>query len=169
MRTDRPTFFIVEVDDEKYGVELIGKFDKDTPWLSLNIDGKQYKIKLARDAEELITVTINGRNFTIRQEKTERKTQRTELAQMPSIKEVMAKIPLGRGAVTASMPGKVVAIKVNKGDHVKAGDLLCVLEAMKMENEIVAQKDGFVKEVFVSTGSGVNKGDAMFVIEPSED
>jgi acetyl-CoA/propionyl-CoA carboxylase biotin carboxyl carrier protein len=62
------------------------------------------------------------------------------------------------------MTGKIVSVKVNKGDKVKAGQVLCVIEAMKMENEITASKAGSVQEVNVSEGSSVNEGEILFVI-----
>jgi biotin carboxyl carrier protein len=69
------------------------------------------------------------------------------------------------GAVTALMPGRVVAVRVKEGDAVEAGQVLLILEAMKMENEIRAPKAGAVKSVPVSVGSNVNKGDVLAVVE----
>jgi biotin carboxyl carrier protein len=59
------------------------------------------------------------------------------------------------------LPGKVVAVKVKAGSTVKKGQVLVVLEAMKMENEIVAPRDGTVKEVYVSEGASVNVGQPL--------
>ena len=69
--------------------------------------------------------------------------------------------PAGAANVTAPMPGNIVSVKVNVGDTVKSGDVLCVLEAMKMENEIMAPKDGKVVAVSVSQGSTVSTGDVL--------
>jgi acetyl-CoA/propionyl-CoA carboxylase biotin carboxyl carrier protein len=62
------------------------------------------------------------------------------------------------------MTGKIVSVKVKKGDQVKAGQVLCVVEAMKMENEIASSKAGVVKEVYVSEGSSVSEGEPLFVV-----
>ena len=67
-------------------------------------------------------------------------------------------------AVSAPMPGTILKVNVTQGQAVKAGDVLVVLEAMKMENEIVAPCDGTVAQVVVSKGSSVNTGDALVVI-----
>jgi len=69
------------------------------------------------------------------------------------------------GAVTALMPGRVVAMRVQQGDTVEAGQVLLILEAMKMENEIRAPKAGLVKAVPVSVGSNVNKGDVLAIVD----
>lgn len=74
----------------------------------------------------------------------------------------------GSGAgtsVAAPMPGSVLAVKVNVGDSVSEGDVLLILEAMKMENEITSPASGIVKAINVSVGATVNTGDTMIVIE----
>ena len=67
-------------------------------------------------------------------------------------------------AITAPMPGAIVKVNVTAGQAVKAGDVLCVLEAMKMENDITAPKDGTVTQVVTSKGANVSTGDPLVVI-----
>ncbi len=66
--------------------------------------------------------------------------------------------------VTSPLPGNIFAIKVKEGDAVKAGDVLIVIEAMKMENEVCAPSDGVVKQIAVSKGQLVATGDTLVVI-----
>ncbi len=76
-----------------------------------------------------------------------------------------APVNLAAGETVASpMPGNILRVEVNQGDTVKAGQLLIVLEAMKMENEIVAPKDGTVVQVVTSKGSVVETGAPLVVI-----
>ena len=70
----------------------------------------------------------------------------------------------GGQSVNAPMPGNILKVAVSVGQTVKEGDLLVVLEAMKMENEIFAPKTGTVAQVLVSKGSTVNTGDTMVVL-----
>ena len=70
----------------------------------------------------------------------------------------------GGEAVNAPMPGTILKVNVSAGQSVKAGQVLVVLEAMKMENEIFAPKAGSVAQVVVSKGSSVNTGDVLVVI-----
>lgn len=71
----------------------------------------------------------------------------------------------GAGApVTAPMPGKILRVAVSVGAPVKNGDLVLVLEAMKMENEIFSPADGVVKEIRARDGETVNTGDVMMII-----
>ena len=67
-------------------------------------------------------------------------------------------------AVNAPMPGTILKVNVSQGQAVKEGDVLCVLEAMKMENEIMAPKAGTITQVVVAKGSSGNTGDALVVI-----
>ena len=70
----------------------------------------------------------------------------------------------GGEAVNAPMPGIILKVNVSAGQSVNAGDVLCVLEAMKMENEITAPKAGTVTQVAVSKGASVSTGDALVFI-----
>ena len=70
----------------------------------------------------------------------------------------------GAKQVTAPMPGTIVSVKVNVGDTVKNGDLIAILEAMKMENEIFSGVDGTVVGISVSNGDSVNSGDVLVSI-----
>ena len=66
--------------------------------------------------------------------------------------------------VTAPLPGNVLSIKVSQGAAVKEGDVLLLIEAMKMENEVAAPCDGTVKQIVVSQGQMVSTGDTLIVI-----
>ncbi len=71
----------------------------------------------------------------------------------------------GAGAVTAIMPGKIIRILVKEGDTVAAGDVVCLLEAMKMENELKAPQAGVVKVLHVQPGQDVERGAVLAEIE----
>lgn len=88
-------------------------------------------------------------------------------AAAPAPAPAAAPAPASGGAgspVTAPMPGKVLRVVVSVGAPVKNGDMVLVLEAMKMENEIFAPADGVVKEIRARDGDTVNTGDVMMVI-----
>lgn len=73
-------------------------------------------------------------------------------------------VPAGASTITAPMPGTVLDIKVKAGDSVSDGQVLLILEAMKMENEIMAPGAGKVVSVNTSNGASVNAGDVLIVL-----
>ena len=73
-------------------------------------------------------------------------------------------VPAGGVSITSPMPGKILEVAVSAGQSVKNGDVVIVLEAMKMENEIFATADGKVTDIRVSNGDTVNSGDVLVVI-----
>jgi acetyl-CoA/propionyl-CoA carboxylase biotin carboxyl carrier protein len=67
--------------------------------------------------------------------------------------------------VSAEMQGTILEVNVEEGDTVAAGDVICVLEAMKMENDVIAETGGTVTEIAVSEGDSVDQGDPLVVLE----
>jgi glutaconyl-CoA decarboxylase len=132
-------------------------------------------------------VTLNGKNYEVDVTETDAiVTGITEVpvmvaaapaaapvaapAEAPKAEEAPA-APAAPSAPTASgtqvkapMPGTILAVKASAGQAVKAGDVIVVLEAMKMENDIVAPCDGTVKEIVVTKGTTVNTDDVLAII-----
>jgi len=67
--------------------------------------------------------------------------------------------------VRAPLPGKIIAMRVDVGQSVKAGDLVCLLEAMKMENELFSPRDGIVKELLANEGDSVELDQVLVTLE----
>ena len=85
-------------------------------------------------------------------------------AAAPAPAPAAAAVTAAGEVVAAPMPGNILKVNVSQGQAVKAGDVLVVLEAMKMENEIMAPRDGSVAQVVVSKGAVVDTGAALVVL-----
>ena len=113
-------------------------------------------------------VTLKGRTYEVEVEAGEAILLDEYEAIAPSAPAAApAAAPVVTGAgepVNAPMPGNILKVNVTSGQAVKAGDVLCVLEAMKMENEIMAPKDGTVTQVLVAKGATVDTGAPLVVI-----
>ncbi len=120
-------------------------------------------------------VTLNGKNYEVEVTETDAVLLNVSEATAPAPAPVAAPAPAAAPAAAAApsaagtnvpspMPGTILSVNVAAGQAVKSGDVLLVLEAMKMENDIVAPCDGTVKQVLVSKGSTVNTDDVLVVI-----
>ncbi|MDD5923234.1 MAG: biotin/lipoyl-binding protein [Clostridia bacterium] len=107
-------------------------------------------------------VKVNGNLYEIEIEEIDASSVKGEAPK--SAPKASASVAGGE-KVTAPMPGNILAVNVANGKMVKKGDVLLVLEAMKMENEIMASKDGKISSLSVSKGATVNSGDLLCVIE----
>lgn len=83
----------------------------------------------------------------------------------PVVKEAPKSVPTGGTQITSPMPGSIFKLNVKPGDSVKRGDVVIILEAMKMENEIFAAEDAVVSSVEVTEGATVNTGDVLVILE----
>ena len=111
------------------------------------------------------TITVNGVAYDVTVEEGGSVASAPKAAAAPAAAlaaaPASAAAPAGaQGAVKVEspMPGKILAVKKNVGDAVKSGDVILVLEAMKMENDIVAPQDGTVASINVSVGDSVESG-----------
>ena len=124
--------------------EMTESFSHRTTTISGGPDGTQTR-------ERVVAVEVDGRSFDVRLHTTEppwaalgrRRRERSA-----------AGGAAGSGAVTSPMQGTVLKVLVAEGDTVTAGQVICVVEAMKMENEIAAPRDGAVTELDVTAGPG---------------
>ncbi len=105
-------------------------------------------------------ITVNGTAYSVTVEET---SAGAAPVAAPVAAPAPAAAPAAAGAlaVKAPMPGTILDVKVAAGASVKAGDVLVILEAMKMENEIVAPQDGTVSSINVNKGDAVNSGDVL--------
>lgn len=127
------------------------------------VDGIAYEVILASD-----TAIVDGQSYPIHvnglvlMPSAASPTDPALPSAMPSAKLLPQ---VGTGTVAAIMPGKIIRVLVEEGQTVEAGQSVCILEAMKMENELRAHRHGTVRAVYVKAGDDVEKGQALVEIE----
>ena len=111
-------------------------------------------------------VNVNGTSYEIEIELMSETDASAAKAAAPAASAPAAPVAAGEGEKVASpMPGTILDVKVNVGDSVKKGQVLFILEAMKMENEIMAGVDGVITSVGVTKGAAVQSGDMLCTIK----
>ena len=144
-------------------------------------NGNQYEVKIddVNEASTLAHVTVNGTKYDVEIEGGKGKPvtkpqviaapEATGLSVTPktpiATKPAAVAAPASGYKVTCPLPGTVLSLAVKEGDTVAAGQTVAVLEAMKMETNIDAERGGVVKQVLVSAGATVMEGDVLLVIE----
>jgi len=139
------------------------------------VKGIEYEVDIKEVEGNMAKVTVNGKDFDVEIKKQVKKkpvvkvpvaSVNVDKKEVPvRIQETKAKPEDVSGTpVTAPLPGTISAIKVKAGDQVKKGDVVVVLEAMKMQNGIEAEADGVVSSVAVSVGQAVSEGDLLVSI-----
>ena len=137
------------INGNKYEVEIGDIVDNIT---SVKVNGEDYKVEMEPEAEPEKKKVVLGKPAAAASEGTA--TATTDAANVNT-----------NNAVKAPLPGTIVEVKVAVGDEVQPGDVVVVLEAMKMANNLEAEKDGTVTAVCVQQGASVMEDTPLVVIE----
>ena len=130
------------------------------------IDGKEYKVQIDGVEGNIASVNVNGEAYKVEMEQeAEPEKKKVVLGQPAAASDDAEATPAANvntaNAVKAPLPGTITSIEVAVGQEVKAGDTVVVLEAMKMQNNIEAEKDGKVTAICVKPGQAVLEEDAL--------
>lgn len=139
------------------------------------VNGKEYAVEVKSCAGENAEVVVNGTQYKVKYQREEEEVNTTFVApkrqaapkagKAESATPASQAVPAGSGfRAVAPLPGTVQQIYVNVGDAVKRGQKLMMYEAMKMENNFLAEVDGTIKEVKVRVGDNIIQGAVLFVI-----
>jgi biotin carboxyl carrier protein len=143
--------------------------------IKFKIGDKQYEASVAEKEDGKVEVTVNGKAYTVEVEREAPKAKpvkvQAPVAAAPAAAPAAAAAPAPKAAPTAGattvnapLPGNIVKVVATVGQAVKPGDTLIIMEAMKMENNIVAESEGSVSRILVQVGQTVQSGDALVEI-----
>ena len=137
------------------------------------INGNLYNVVIGDIEDNIAHVEVNGTHYTVEMEKKPKAEAAPKPVARPAAKPaaaaaaapVVKPAAAAKSGVKSPLPGVILDIKVNVGDEVKKGQTIIILEAMKMENSINADKDGKVAAINVSKGESVLEGTDLVIIE----
>ncbi len=149
----------------------ISDFSRDS--ILVTINGKECRIKILNIANGAVEFLFNGKYHNVRYTESNSKIlkmlidgKEATVNLMPNVTTTKSDSTFDKGRyLTSSIPGKVISILVNKGDHVKKGDPIIVVESMKMQVRIKAHKDGVIKDIKVKEGATIARNDTIAIIE----
>ena len=122
------------------------------------VDGEEFEVELEQDGD-MWTATVEGKTFEI---------QVPDAGPAPKQRRASGGKSKKSGKVTANIPGKVVTVEVTVGQEVEEGQVVMILEAMKMQNEIQAPVSGTVTEIHCEEGQSIEANVPLLVITPPE-
>jgi len=131
------------------------------------IQGNQYDVDVKSIEGNLAQIEVNGTNYDVEIQRQVQVTKTPILVRNPVKVPEPAHMSAGTKflAVRTPLPGNILTISKKNGDPVKKGEPVLVYEAMKMENKILAEKDGFIRNMKVNPGDSILQDDILFEIE----
>ena len=134
------------------------------------ISGKQYEVEVQSFENDKAQVVVNGTQYEVDVER-EKEEAKPVIAPRPKAASASSAAPAAPAAgdangvkAVAPLPGTIMQIFVNVGDQVKRGDKILMYEAMKMENNFLAETDGVIKDIKVKVGDNVLQGAVLAII-----
>jgi glutaconyl-CoA/methylmalonyl-CoA decarboxylase subunit gamma len=149
----------VSVDGQTFGARV----ERAGPNLVVLVDGRPYYVEVGETAGRLLIVGVDGAPREVELNGGLRAARSSPRAVTPPM--TPGQSAGGDREVVAPMAGRITRVAVGEGDRVEAGDLLLILEAMKMENEIRATRPGVVRRVLPSAGDRVLDGQSLVEID----
>lgn len=133
------------------------------------ITGDEYDVHIKDIEDNIATIEVNGTKYEVVIQGEVKSTKTPRLVRKPIVQQpgeglIKKQQSTGGSAVKAPLPGTIFKINVAVGDQVKSGDKLLVMEAMKMENQILAEKDGEISVIKVKEGDSVLQDDVLLEI-----
>ncbi len=166
--------YITTIDDANFEVEIVNDHQ-------VQLNGKIYEVNFEEiSSESIYSLIVDGNSYEILISEEENDWNVLIRGTLYSaeviderekrLRDASGELALSSGEYTlhAPMPGLVIKVAVKEGKKVKKGDVLVILESMKMQNELKSPHKGTITEVNIKKGDRVEKRDAMLVIEPDE-
>jgi len=168
------TYYVTidDLSDTEFKVEIL----EDGPIKKVAVDGKVYDVDYNVGGDTIHSIILNNKSHGVQINSLGNSNYEVKnkgdyflvnvIDELKKMRLARSKTKvIGRQVITAQMPGVILKVYVKQGDTVKAGDPLCVLVAMKMENEIRSPIDGTVRKIYIKDNDKMAIGDKMLVVE----
>ena len=151
--------YTIDLGIRKHRVNLLSELS-DTHYIHLLIDNVSYVTEIVESTRDHVSVMVDNNMFDL----SKKVTYSTRVSSLVSNSSSKNK-NIYKGIIKSKIPGKIVSIQVKPGDQIRSGDILVIMESMKMETTIKSSVDGVLKEVRVKVGDTVSPGDPIIIIK----
>ncbi len=129
---------------------------------NITVNGEVYEVEVEELGNDGAPLPVRS---TVAAKPASRAVPKQTKQPTPQPKKTAPAASAGATTIAAPMPGVILDVRVSEGQNVSKNDVILVLEAMKMENEVMAPQDGIIESIAVKKGSNVNAGDIMVTIK----
>ncbi len=154
VRLDADGNLIIRIDNNEYILKLINSKDD---YFEFIFDNSYHEIKVVESTTTELKILLDGYPMVLK--------KYSKLSEIIEKSAARAGGASQYNTIFSQIPGRVISISVNKGDHVQKGDNIVVLESMKMQVAIKSHKDGVIKELKVNEGQSISRNDVVAVLE----
>jgi len=165
-KPDEGMHLMVEVNGKEYQVALTNEPSHNRQFL-ITIGNRSYRVKVEKTYRNApFPIKVNNKLFLVQSQVPNQvvSSRRTEQTLPRVMRKPVRKLAEKEDMIVSPMPGTIVSLKVKIGEPVKVGDVVCVLEAMKMENEIATTIAGTIEEIRIKEGDKVDKGKILIKV-----
>ena len=148
------TNYIIKIQDKEHQLQIL---NINSNGMEFVLDNKFHTVKYVENQTAEMKIVVDGLALTV--------NMHTKLDEIVYKNAGGADVGSVQINLRSQIPGKVVSVEVENGDKVKKGDIVCVLESMKMQVSVKSHKDGEVKNLKIKEGVSVNKNDILAEIE----
>ncbi len=156
IKFDKNNNLILRLDDKEYELKLI---NFKTNLIEFIFDNTFYEIRILDSNSTDLKILLNGNPLTLKKH-----SRLNEILEKFSGRSGSGGGLSSQNSISSQIPGRVISLSVNKGDSVKKGDNIVVLESMKMQIAIKSPKDGVIKELRVKEGQSISRNDIVAIL-----
>ncbi len=154
IRIDSDNNLIIKIDNDEHTLRMINSKED---YFEFIFDNSYHEIKVLESTVTDLKILLDGHQMILKKHST--------LLDIIEKSATRSGGPSLHNTISSQIPGRVISISVNKGDHVKKGDNIVVLESMKMQVAIKSHRDGIINQIKVKEGQSISRNDVIAILE----
>lgn len=151
---DNNTNLVIKIDGKEHLIKLVNIESETFEYI---FDNTYHEVKVVESSSTELKILLNGQLITLK--------KHSQLSEIIEKSRAMAGGANSQNTISSQIPGRVISISMKKGDNVKQGDTVVILESMKMQVAIKSHRDGLLRELKVKEGQSISRNDVIAILE----